>query len=89
MKSEHIKTHRLAVLAHLMSETLDDIQQQCGELSPKAVELKENCAKIVPQVEEILTDVYQVEQIHSGTYLTDMANKVDTVIRKNYINITY
>ena len=82
MKSEHIKTHRLAVLAHLMSETLDDIQQQCGEL-------KENCAKIVPQVEEILTDVYQVEQIHSGTYLTDIANKVDTVIRKNYINITH
>lgn len=89
MKSEHVKKHRLAIVAHLMSEALDDIQQQCGELSPKAIELKENCAKIVPAVEEILTEVYQVNQIHSSTYLTDLANKVETLIRKNYVNITH
>lgn len=88
MKSEHVKTHELAVLSHLMAESLDEIEQMAGSLSAEAVELKQKCREITPIVEKILTELYQVEQIHSTTYLTDLANKVHTVLRKNYKQIT-
>ena len=87
MKSEHIKTHELAVLSHLMAESLDDIEQMAGGLSPEALNLKQKCREITPMVEKILTELYQVDQIHSTTYLTDLANKVHTVLRKNYKQI--
>ena len=74
------KAHTIAVLANLLIENLDDIQASSNE----ALLFKEKLNDLIPFCEQIITDVYAVQQVKSSTYLTDLSTKVDTVIRKSY-----
>jgi len=77
-------THKIAVLSCLMIDALDDI----GANSSIALSFKNKCEDMIPFCERILTDSFSAKQVRNTTYLNDLANKVDTVIRKNYQKIT-
>lgn len=73
-------SHKIAVLANLMTGALDEI----GATSELATDFKNKCEELMPFCERIVDDTYQAKQIRSSTYLNELSNKVDTVIRKNY-----
>lgn len=70
----------IAVLANLMTGALDEI----GASSEVALEFKQKCEELLPFCERILADTYSVEQFRSTTYLNEISNKVETVIRKSF-----
>jgi len=73
-------SHRLAVLSNLMLETLDEI----GATTDIAIDFKYKCKELLPFCEKMVDDVFMLNEIKSTTYMTDLSNKVDTVIRKEY-----
>lgn len=72
--------HKLVVLANLMTGVIDDLEAD----AEAPVEFVKKCKELLPFCEEMISDAYSVEKIRSTTYLSDLSNKVDTVIRKNY-----
>jgi len=73
--------HKLAVLSQLVLETLDDLRPLVGD----AEEFKKTCKDMEEKCEEILKNVYNVEEVRTSTYLSSLSVKVDTVIRKNLV----
>lgn len=73
-------SHKIAVLANLMTGALDEI----GASSEIALEFKDKCNELLPFCERIVSDTFTSKQIRSTTYINELSNKVDTVIRKNY-----
>jgi len=83
-KKERLKFHKLAFLTNLLISELD-------ELKPTAeigVNLHEKSKEFITALEPFLEVVYDSKQLSSSTYLSDMTNKIDTIIRKNYEQIT-
>jgi hypothetical protein len=68
----------------LLAESLHEV----GANAETALKMKANAEVLGAQCEQVLEDLFQVKQIKGSTYLTDLCNKVDTVIRKNYQQIT-
>lgn len=79
-KEQAVMYHKLAVLSSLMSETIDDIKSAGVEFPELVRPIKE----VQQRTCLILTEVFQIESVRSSTYLTDLGNKVDTIIRKNF-----
>jgi hypothetical protein len=77
-------SHRIAVLAALLVESLEEINAS----SKVAIDLKQKAKEIIPHCELILEEVYTAKTISSGNYFNDLSAKVDTVIRKNFEIIT-
>lgn len=73
-------SHKIAVLSNLMVEALDDIDAS----SEMALDFKNKCKELLPFCERMVDDVFTLGQIRSSTYMTDLSNKVDTVIRKEF-----
>ena len=83
-KKERVLYHKLAVLSNLLLMELDEMKPSAAigaNMHQKAKEFTE-------ALEPFLVAAYDSEQVRSGTYLTDISHKVDTVIRKNYEQIT-
>lgn len=78
-KKEAMGMHKIAALCILLTDALDEYLPG-GSL---AVEMKRIEKEVVPLLEEI----YNIPEIRSGTYINDLANKVDAVIRKNFQQI--
>lgn len=83
-KKSAVQSHKIAALCYLLAEAL----QEVGANAETALEMKANAEVLGVQCEQVLEDLFQVKQIKGSTYLTDLCNKVDTVIRKNYQQIT-
>lgn len=83
-KKSAVQSHKIAALCYLLAEAL----QEVGANAETALEMKANAEVLGAQCEQVLDDLFQVKQIKGSTYLTDLCNKVDTVIRKNYQQIT-
>jgi hypothetical protein len=83
-KKEAQTTHKIAVLCYLLSETL----QEYGAETQESKDIVTDCNNLNTKLENVLDDLFQVKQIKGSTYLIDLCNKVDTVIRKNYQQIT-
>lgn len=83
-KKSAVQSHKIAALCYLLAEAL----QEVGANAETALEMKANAEVLGAQCEKVLEDLFQVKQIKGSTYLTDLCNKVDTVIRKNYQQIT-
>jgi len=49
--------------------------------------MHQKAKEFIETLEPFLVAAYDSEQVRSGTYLTDISHKVDTVIRKNYEQI--
>lgn len=79
-KKEKILYHRLSSLTNLLIMDLDD-------LKPTAVigaTLHQKAKEFTLALEPFLETVYDSQQLRSGTYLTDLSHKIDTVLRKSY-----
>lgn len=83
-KKERVLYHKLAVLSNLLLMELD-------EMKPTAeigANMHQKAKEFIDTLEPFLEAAFDSEQVRSGTYLTDVSHKVDTVIRKNYEQIT-
>lgn len=83
-KKSAVQSHKIAALCYLLAEAL----QEVGANAETALEIKVEAQSLGKKCENVLEDLFQVKQIKGSTYLTDLCNKVDTVIRKNYQQIT-
>jgi hypothetical protein len=82
-KKERVLYHKLAVLTNLLLLELD-------EMKPSAAigaNMHQKAKEFIDTLEPFLEAAFDSEQVRSGTYLTDVSHKVDTVIRKNYEQI--
>ena len=64
---------------------------ELDEMQPTAeigANMHQKAKEFIEVLEPFIEALFDSEQIRSGTYLTDLCNKVDTVIRKNYEQIT-
>ena len=83
-KKERILYHKLAALSNLLIMELD-------EMKPTAqigANMHQKAKEFIIALEPFIEASFDSEQIKNGTYLIDLCNKVDTVIRKNYELIT-
>lgn len=76
-------SHRLAALLYLTAETLQEIEPT----TQIANDVISDCKNLQPKIESVLDDLFQVKQVAASNYLIDLANKVDTVVRKNFQQI--
>ena len=82
-RKERLKFHKLAILTNLLVIELDEIKPT----AEVGANLHQKAKEFIETLEPFLNVVYDSKQICSGTYLSDMTNKIDTVIRKNYEQI--
>lgn len=76
-KLKKMQMHKLFTLCNLLLENLDELQVT----SVKVLKFKDDLTSFC----ELLNDeVKDTETIQKGTYFQDLANRIDTVIRKNF-----
>ena len=75
--------HTIAALAYLMAEALDELNPEMSDKSPT----KAHFEKTSDICQEIVNNMFGVPEIRSTTYLPELAQKVATCIRKNYVRI--
>lgn len=75
-KKEALSYHKIAALCTLLIDEFDKL----GPDAPLAIKAKEMNIFI----EEMFTKIYDIPEVRSSTYVNDLANKIDTVIRKNF-----
>jgi hypothetical protein len=83
-KKHNISSHKIAVLSYMLISELNDI----GANSVLAKEIIDKGKELEDALEPMLEAVFESKQITKGTYLNELAFKIDTVIRKNYTMIT-
>ena len=83
-KKERIKFHKIAFLTNLLITELDDIKPT-AEIGAN---VHNKSKEFVIALEPFLEIVYDSNQLRSGTYMSDVSNKIDTIIRKSYEIIT-
>jgi len=83
-KKHHQQTHNIAVLTYLLITELNDIK--ANSLLAKEIIKQGNAFELA--LEPLLETVFDSKQISKGTYLNKIGHQVETVIRKNYENIT-
>jgi hypothetical protein len=79
-KKTAVQSHKIAALCYLLAEAL----QEVGANAETALEIKAECESLGKKCEDVLEDLFQVKQIYGSTYLIELSNKVDTVVRKNF-----
>ena len=82
-KEEAMCCHTIVVLVSLLAEYTNDITPN----SPMVKLFKEQAEKLMPMAEELLKGAYDIKEVRQGTYLNELCNKVDTVVRKNFERI--
>jgi len=83
-KQEAQICHTITVLMSLLADYTDEIKG----FEPISNQFRERAEELLPVCEELLTKVYGFSEISSSTYLTDLSNKIDSVIRNNFQRIT-
>jgi hypothetical protein len=82
-KDEAKLCHTIAVLISLLADYTDDLIPN----GPIAQQFKEKALELTPLSEAMLEATYNIKQVSSSTYITDLSNKIDTVIRHNFKQI--
>jgi len=82
-KDEAKLCHTIAVLISLLADYTDDLTPN----GPIAQQFKEKALELSPLSDAMLEATYNVKQVSSSTYINDLSNKIDTVIRKNFTQI--
>jgi hypothetical protein len=82
-KDEAKLCHTIAVLISLLADYTDELTPG-GTISKQ---FKEKTLELMPLAEAMLQATYNVKEVSSSTYITDLSNKIDTVIRHNFKTI--
>ena len=83
-KKHNLSSHKIATLTYLLISELNDIQAN----SFLAQEIIDKGKELEDALEPMMEAIFQSKEISKGTYLNQLANQVDTVIRRNYTMIT-
>ncbi len=83
-KKKRIQSHTLAVLTHCMIDTLDEMAVD----TEVAVNIRERAKDFAKALEPLYDTIFDSKQVSSGSYLNNMNQKISTVIRHNYEQIT-
>lgn len=82
-KEEARLCHTIAVLISLLADYTDDLMPN----SPIAIQFKEKALELMPLSDAMLEATYNVKEVSSSTYINDLSNKIDTIIRHNFKQI--
>lgn len=82
-KRKAIICHKIAALSYLLAESLDELNPEVKDVDP----FKKLCDDMVVKCQAIVNDLWAVEELTKSVYLQELSNKVDVVIRKNYVRI--
>lgn len=80
-KAQRQKSHKIFILMAMLSEELDEVEMLSSNANDINKLSKVLTNKIDPYIDKIFKNVPTVSKT---TYIQDMQNKIDTVIRKNY-----
>ena len=83
-KKKRIQSHTLAVLTHCIIDTLDEMAVD----TEVAVNIRERAREFARSLEPLYETIFDSKQVSSGSYLNNMNQRISTVIRHNYEQIT-
>lgn len=75
--------HKIAALAFLLGEALDELNPEMKNEHS----LKARCNEMSEACQLLVKNTFAIEEIYTGSYMQELATKVDTCIRKNYVRI--
>ena len=79
-KKQRLKSHKIFVLAAMLADELDTEAQ-----SPQALEIKTLSRELQNKLDPVVDSVFAASALaNKTTYIQDIQNKLDTIIRKNY-----
>tara|TARA_R110000822_G_scaffold254802_2_gene380979 strand:+ start:309 stop:581 length:273 start_codon:yes stop_codon:yes gene_type:complete len=84
LKEKNQTIHTISVLCSLLLENIDKLSNQSSNENRESFK---NHLSELEKVCEIIIDESAVKEVKSSTYIQSMCNKLDTIIRKNFINI--
>jgi HD-like signal output (HDOD) protein len=84
LKEKNQTVHTISVLCSLLLENIDKLSNQ--STNENREDFKDNLQE-VEKVCEIIIDGSAVKEVKNSTYIQGMANKLDTIIRKNFRDI--
>jgi hypothetical protein len=82
-KEEAKCCHTIASLITLLADYTHDLMPE----TETAKQFKEKALELMPIAEIMLEAAFNVKEVRTSTYLQDLSNKIDTVIRKNFTQI--
>lgn len=77
-------------LCHTIASLITLLADYTHELMPEtetANQFKEKALELMPIAEIMLEAAFNVKEVRTSTYLQELSNKIDTVIRKNFTQI--
>ena len=82
-KEEAKCCHTIASLITLLA----DYTHELMPTTDTAKQFKEKANELMPIAEQMLEAAFDVKEVRTSTYINDLSNKIDTVIRKNFTQI--
>ena len=82
-KEESQLCHKIASLVTLLADYTHELMPE----TETAKQFKEKALELMPIVEIMLEAAFNVKEVRTSTYLQELSNKIDTVIRKNFTQI--
>ena len=82
-KQEAIMCHSIMIITTLWRDKMEDYNPQ----STVAQALKLICNEITPLAEELISMAFNIPEIYGTTYISDLTNKFDTLMRKEFMRI--
>ena len=83
-KKQRIQSHTLAILTHCMIDTLDEMAVN----TEVSINIRERAKDFAKSLEPLYETIFDSKQVSSGSYLNNMNQRISTVIRHNYEQIT-
>lgn len=84
LRKEAEACHKLAAAFTIALDAVNEFMPK----SPVAEKIRLTTEEVVPLMEALLSEIYKIPELSSGTYLNGLTNKIDTVVRKNFERIT-
>lgn len=82
-KEEAQLCHKIASLVTLLADYTHELMPE----TETAKQFKEKSLELMPIAEIMLEAAFNVKEVRTSTYLQDLSNKIDTIIRKNFTQI--
>lgn len=84
MKNVNETKHKIAVLVAELADTLEEV----GANKAEALSIIEDCRNLQKKLEPVIDSLYGLKGLNKSTYLTDLQNRIDFIIKKHYKAIT-
>lgn len=80
-KADRIKQHKIFVLVSMLADELDDVK----ELSVGGKDIFEKSKELQALLDPVIDSIYEnAKNVSKTTYIQELQNKFDTLMRKNY-----